>query len=185
MTRKQRRAKAKKGNPRPLATPSVDNRASVANRLDKVIALLRKGRDAAAEAKCRQVQAHWPDHPHAAYLLGIIAIRRNDFQGAAKLLARAATLDPSAVAYASDLGVALYRLGKLEEAVATYRRAIDIDPSFAVAYYNLARALTSAGRSHEAIAACRRALELNGDAADIWSLLGRTSPAFALEISRN
>jgi protein O-GlcNAc transferase len=91
--------------------------------------------------------------------LGIIAIRRSDYEAAVSYLKQAREIeeDPGGL---SLLGVALRNTGKDLEAEEAYRSAIRIDPKYEEAYYNLG-ALLRDDRPSEAQAHLRKALELD------------------------
>lgn len=102
--------------------------------------------------------------------LGIIAIRRRDYESAETYLKKASEIeeDPGGL---SLLGVALLNNGKAIEAEQVYRRALRVDPKYEEAYYNLGVLLRD-GRPSEAQTSFRTALELDPDFACAHRELG-------------
>lgn len=82
--------------------------------------------------------------------LGKFLLTKNRFDESARLLQRAAQLNPNSAEAFFLLGKALSKSGQESEAVKTLLRSIQLDPNFAEAHYLLSRIYLDQGRREEA-----------------------------------
>ena len=97
------------------------------------------------------------------WILGRIAIKRNDFSRAKELLERANSLDPELYVSYNDLGIALMRLGKFGDANTAFSVALAINSDSAEINSNMAFCLYRMGKNNEALNYAKRAKELLPD----------------------
>ena len=88
--------------------------------------------------------------------LGIVALRRDDVNGAMLFLTRALTLNPRLPLALNTLGVVYARQGDFAHAVESWNRAVDIDPRQYDALFNIGIVEGRAGHRAEARAALSR-----------------------------
>lgn len=132
---------------------------------------LRAGRAADAQAICRQILVHQPDHTATLLLCAQLAHEQGQVDEAIQLLRRLMALQPAVAEYPGNLGVVLATAGRLDEAVAAFRQAVALRPDKPEFYFHLAEALHEGGQSDEAIAAYERTLALSPDHAQArWNL---------------
>jgi eukaryotic-like serine/threonine-protein kinase len=174
-------------------------------------ALGAKGRldeadDAMAEAQRRIEHSAGVNHPsmaHALHNRGVLAYRRTDYEGAARLLRSAADIrtrslapdHPDVAAGLHDLGEALLRLDESRhdagdanrrEAAEIFARAVTLresnlgpqHPHLANSLRGLGQALSRLGRTDEAVGALERSLDIRR--APETSLTSRAESQFAL-----
>jgi len=127
-----------------------------------------------AEMLYRQVLTAEPDNFNALHLLGLIALHREDYAEAAKLIGKAITIKSDAAPPYYNLGIALQGLERFEEAAQAYLRAIEIDPAYAEAHNNLGNVLKAQHQPAAAEACYRQALAANPNYADAFSNLGNS-----------
>jgi tetratricopeptide (TPR) repeat protein len=133
--------------------------------VDKLHALLRRGRYAELERFASEFVARWPMSGTVwKFLAGALAAQGKP---AIPALVRAAHLSPHDAEAHSNLGNALAAAGDLDEAVASFRRALDIDPSFALLHRRLGNVLYELSRYPEAEKSYRLALDAEPEAADL------------------
>ena len=87
------------------------------------LALLRRGRTAAAADAFREALRLSPDHPDALYYLGEALEAQGDLPAALRTLERTATLFPEDPRTYKLMGRLLDRMGRSEEAMAMHRKA--------------------------------------------------------------
>ncbi|MDF3072097.1 MAG: hypothetical protein K0R38_7698 [Polyangiaceae bacterium] len=92
---------------------------------------------------------------------GMSAIEKQDFAGAKKLLAEAATSDPKDPQAAFYLGVAMDGLGDVPGAMAQYKKALELDPKLAEAAVNLSGAQYDQKDAAGALATAEQGLKAN------------------------
>jgi predicted O-linked N-acetylglucosamine transferase (SPINDLY family) len=119
-----------------------------------------------AEQICRAVLQAEPNEHRALHMMGIVGLRRGDYQGAQPWLERAVAANPNEAAYLSNLGLALSGQGKLEEATAYYRRALLVNPDYPEANNNLGVVLRDLGQPEEAAKYYEHALTVRPTYAD-------------------
>ena len=100
-------------------------------------------------------------HPAALQLLGMVARRQGDLQGAEALMTRSLQADARQPHVWNNLGNLLDRGNRWAEALACFERALDLSAAYADAHYNRARVLCNLGRQTDAMAALARAQALS------------------------
>lgn len=120
----------------------------------------QSGELAHAERLYREVLAHDPNHPKAAFLLGVLGMGSGRFDEAVEMFTRAATLEPSEAVFHMNLGGALRRVGRYPEAATALGRAIALKPDLAEAHYHLGLLRAKTNDPNGAIASLERAAEL-------------------------
>jgi predicted O-linked N-acetylglucosamine transferase (SPINDLY family) len=133
--------------------------------LQQGMALHRQYRLDEAGVLYEQVLQSYPGNFRAVYLLGIVALQKNDPARADGLLARAAAIDPQSASAHNDYGRAQNLLGRLEQALAAFERAIAINPDHSAAHINRSDALNDLKQFEAAVAGYDRALALKPDSA--------------------
>ena len=141
-------------------------------RFQAALAHQAAGRLGEAEALCRDIIQHRPDHADAHDLLGVVLALGGRNTEAASSLERAVALAPSVAAYHNNLGNVLSSLGQGDMAVAAYGRALTLRPDDAQTLNNLGTVLKAAGRLSDAREAYERALALRPDYAEAHSNYG-------------
>lgn len=105
--------------------------------LRRAAALLELGQIENARRACVALLAREPGQPDASNLLGLIALKLQEFELASEHFAEALALRPDVADYHNNLGTALTELWRPEEALAAYRRATELDPHHPTAQRNL------------------------------------------------
>ncbi len=112
------------------------------------------------------------------------AIRREDYETAAKVLQPAAKLSPESVRIRFDLASAYFELKRYRECVSEYEAGLELNPDNADAHGRLGVALDKLGKTEKGIRHLRHAIRIranNGDAsynlADILAREGRVDEA--------
>ncbi len=142
----------------------------------------RAGEHAEAERLYREVLARAPDHPHAAFLLGVLAVQRGRIDEAVAMLERATALAPGNAACHANLGEALRRRGDPGAALVPLQRAIAIDPEAVDPLYTLGGLLHDRGAFDGAIACLERAEELRPGLPDVAARTASASAAIAARV---
>ena len=70
-------------------------------------------------------------------ILGQVALRLEEYEGAVRLLMRSLEIYPHQASTLSDLGVALFRIGFFEDAVTSFEKSIEMDSMNLTAYQYL------------------------------------------------
>jgi len=142
-----------------------------------------------AEAMCNKMVAEHPDYILNFYLLGGIAMGRNNIAESvkhySKFLSRveeekARRPEDESLGYLEAyvswahlrLGIAFSAQERLEDAISQYSEALKMDPEMAEAYFNLGHAYRRQGKLSEAIEHYSRALELDPEFAEAHYSLG-------------
>lgn len=102
------------------------------------------------------------DHPNAIHLLGLVEKRAGNPDRAARLLERAATMNPRDPEIANNRALIARDIGQADLAEAEFRRALELRPGFAQASTGLGRLLIDQERWQ--------------DARDIYETLPQASP---------
>jgi Flp pilus assembly protein TadD len=102
-----------------------------------------------------------PRNAQALHLVGEVALRHGDLEGALTFVGRATAAEPRFAQAHNTLGAAKKAAGKPDEAMKSYRTAIRLKPDFVDALSNLGELLMWQGRTEEATVPLRRALLLN------------------------
>jgi arylsulfatase A-like enzyme/Tfp pilus assembly protein PilF len=111
--------------------------------------------DEGAQQFQRVLQAD-PNNAPALQNLGIVALRRDDVQGALSYLSRALALNPRLPLALNTLGVVYARQGDYARAVEAWNRAVAVDPRQYDALFNIGLVEGRAGHVAEARAALSR-----------------------------
>lgn len=134
----------------------------------------------------RRVLERSPDDVSALHGLGLLWLRRGNWQGAIRVLAQAGALNPEDAAIQKDLGEALFAKGDFERACERFRQATVLRPGWVVAHHRLGEGLRRLGRFQDAVVEYSRVVEVKGNSAaahnDLGACLaeaGRTKEAVA------
>ncbi len=130
----------------------------------QALAALEAGEDDTAEQALLQLTRDFPElsGPHAN--LGLLYLRQDRPDEAARELERAVTLNPEQAAAWNALGIVHRQRGDFEAAREAYEAALAADPDLAEAHRNLAILLDLyLGRVDEALIHYRRYQALRGD----------------------
>lgn len=103
------------------------------------LAAMEVGADEHAEASLLRVTRLVPREPAAWANLGLLALRRNEFDAAAERLETAEELAPQSSSIQILLGLLASNRGRLDEGMAYLRRAIELDSTNLRAMYGLAQ----------------------------------------------
>jgi predicted O-linked N-acetylglucosamine transferase (SPINDLY family) len=136
--------------------------------LPAAMAAYRAGKQADAQALCRQLLQDLPDFFDAHHVLGVSLVECSRFAEAVPHLERAVALDPRSADAHSNLGFTMFNLERHDEARALLEKAVALRPNFATALRNLANTLLRLELPEPAIAAFTRAIALNANDADAW-----------------
>jgi len=98
-----------------------------------------------AEPTLRRMADTQSEDPAFLGALGCLLVQRADYNGAARILTKAAELDPTNADIHNNLGAAHERLGLLEEALRDYRTASHLDPEHKEAQTNAERVSAALG----------------------------------------
>jgi len=126
--------------------------------VERARAALAQGNVAEAERQLRLALKGDGRDAEALRLLGLLELRRENFDAAVRALEAALGADPAFAEAAVALTETLRRAGRFEEAAAAGRRAVGLAPDSAPAWNNFGLALDEAGEKSEAEAAFRRAI---------------------------
>ena len=129
--------------------------------LRQALELHRAGRLDAAAAIYETLLDRDPVPADALHLLGLVRLRKHDFEAAIRLIREAIARDPDNPIYRGNLGNVLKDAGRTGEAVEAYRRALEIDPGYAEIHNNLGYLLQVGGKTDEAIDHYRKAIAAN------------------------
>lgn len=136
MNRQERRAAERQAKANP---------AAAAKAADQVFAqaeqMRREGRNAEAEALCRQALAHDPRHGQSLNMLGVMSLNAGRTDLAVDFFGRAAAGSNPTPVFHNNLGAALREMGRGAEAAQAFRRAIAIKPDYVRALINLGQLL--------------------------------------------
>jgi Flp pilus assembly protein TadD len=125
--------------------------AAIRARLEQASALHQQSRFAEAEKILQEILQQEPTCVDALHLLGMIALRAQQFKRATALIGKAIALKPDYAEAHSDHAMVLRKLKRPAEALASYNRAIALKPNFAMAYNNRGNALLDLKRFAEAL----------------------------------
>lgn len=127
---------------------------------NQVVQLLRAGRQAEAEASCRQFLEQAPGDVNLLALLGAISLQAGQLDEAETHLLKATELAPDFAKPCEDLGVLHLRKRQPARAAQHLRRAVELDGSQSSTWLALSQALGQSGQTEEANRAYQRALQL-------------------------
>lgn len=114
-----------------------------------------------AAAIYRQILNQLPNQPAALYLLGVIALQRDELAEAIRLIGLGVIGGPGNAEAWGHLGIALHRAGKLEDALGALDRCLQLAPGHLAAMFERAMVLNDLGQSDQALAAYDRTLALD------------------------
>ncbi|MEM9301439.1 MAG: sulfotransferase [Pseudomonadota bacterium] len=103
----------------------------------------------AARGHFEQLRARFPASPEGPHLLGIVAIRENDFERAARWLTQAVRGKPRDPDVHLQLGIARAGVKSYESAVQSFLETLSLDPNNKGAFRLLLEALEQTGRAEE------------------------------------
>jgi len=146
--------------------------ANTAASLDAAAGHFDAGRLDAAESHCREILKQDPRNSEALKYLGLIATKTGHAAAAAKILARAVSIDGANAEFLFHLANAQFAGGAARQAAAAYRRAIQVSPAVFAAHVNLANTLLHLGDLAAAEAAANQALALQPANPEALSNLG-------------
>ncbi len=148
--------------------------------------LLNGGNLHEAEKLLRRVLKSNPKELIALFLLGIIAMKKDDAPGSLQYFDRGAKLNPAFEKSWFNRGVVLFALRRHEDAIESYQRAIRLKPDYVDALNNLGIVLQEVSRYEEAITAYDRLLAVQPtyekalvNKGYILTLMGRYQDAIA------
>jgi tetratricopeptide (TPR) repeat protein len=128
---------------------------------NRVVQLMRDGRQPDAEALCRGLLEQAPDDVNLLALLGAILLQANRLEEAESSLLRATEQAPEFARPFEDLGLLHLRKRQPARAAGYFRKAVELDGSQASAWTGLSQALGQSGQPEEADKAYQRALKLS------------------------
>ena len=114
------------------------------------VAALQVGQDRHAEEKMLRVTELYPDEPAAWANLGLLSLRRNEFDVAEERLSRARDLAPEGSRIQFLLGILSTARGNTDEAIEHLRESIRLDSSNVKAEYALIEQLEQRGLEEDA-----------------------------------
>ena len=109
----------------------------------------------------REILHRDPRHGFANYIMGSLALEREDYASAEDYLMRAGEVSPDSILVLNDLAVAKLRLGKLDEAERLIRKSFQTDDQIYAAWDTLGEILMARGNADGAAEAFQTALKLN------------------------
>jgi tetratricopeptide (TPR) repeat protein len=147
-------------------------RLTLPEALQRAVSAYQSGQLADAQRLCELILQADPAHIDAVNVLGAVALRRGDAEGALAHFTRAAQLQPRFAEAHSNRGVALLQLRRWNEALDAFRRALMINPRHLDALFNHAIVLGELERWPEALESYEQLLRLRADHALAWSNRG-------------
>jgi len=136
---------------------------SPADKLERALALHRKGYLVEAESAYREILKKHPRNFDALQLLGAIELQRGHLEQAYRLLNDALRINPRCDGAHANLGHVLGVLGRPKEALASCNKALAIKPDHTDALCTRGNALKDLGRDEEALVSYEKALALRPD----------------------
>jgi protein O-GlcNAc transferase len=132
----------------------------------------RQGRDAEADALCRQVLQLVPDDGMALSLLGKLELKAGRLEQAAVWLERAVQLRPRSSVELCNLGVVYFRQRALDRAIETLQRALELDPDDVDVSWNLGLVLVDRGDAERGLTLLTQAAALRPESLAFHLTLG-------------
>ena len=120
-----------------------------------------------------EVQSSFNGDPAVLTSLGVVLLRKNVPEEAAKLFGRAATLEPKDARHRLNLASALRAAAKPELAIESLEEAISLDPSLEDAYIQLAEIRREAGSPEESKRTLERYLKFMPQSLSVRRLLNQ------------
>jgi eukaryotic-like serine/threonine-protein kinase len=124
------------------------------------------GAGSEAIAFLRRVQAQYPDHFWANFILADALRKSGNCAESVRYFQAAIALRPQSTVAIGNLGMALAADNRTEEAADQFREEVRIDPQSSHAHYSLGLALRKLGRAQEAAAELGESVRLKSDGAD-------------------
>ena len=134
---------------------------------EQAVALHRAGRLAEAEPLYRRIVRADPNNFAALHMLGFLKAQLQDFEEAARLLARALRLRPGEPQALGHYANCLMMAGRYGEALAAYDQMLAANPQAIEALYNKGVILSEMKRPADALALFDRAMALMPNAPNI------------------
>ncbi len=116
---------------------------------------------ASALRHAREILHRAPDHGFANYIMGSLALEKEDYLSAEDYLSRSLKSEPTSVFVLNDLAIAKLKLGKIDEAETLVRRSFETDDQIYAAWDTLGSVLMARGEIDKAAEAFDTALKLN------------------------
>ncbi len=138
MNRQERRAAERQAKSNPASGAKLADQAFA-----NAEQMRQAGRNAEADAFCRQALVHDPRHARSLNMLGVLSLEAGRVDLAAELFGRAVAADGAFHIFQNNLGSALRELGRDAEAARAFRRAAAIKPDYARALNNLGQTLAN------------------------------------------
>jgi Flp pilus assembly protein TadD len=142
--------------------------------LGRILALLREGKLAEAEAACRAILARQPRSAPPIQLLALIRKDAGDLAASEQLMRQSIDIDPRNADYPSNLASLLRRLGRNAEAERYFREALSLDPRHSAARFGLIRVLNDLDQHAAAEAECHILLAQHSSDPQAWTTLAMT-----------
>lgn len=130
------------------------------------------GRLNEAEAVCRSILQHTPNHADALHLLGATLYQLGRYLDSAQAFSRCVELNPDDEFAWNDLGAALYTAGQYPDAIRAFRKALGIQPNFQEAVTNLAEGLRVTGEYAQAASILWDVVAADPNCVDALNTLG-------------
>ncbi len=134
----------------PTSHPELEERAQV---------LRQNGQFMTAGGICRQIIENDPSNFKALHLLGVIAVKTQEYEQGVEFLMQALEIFPFYVDAYTNLGVALEKLELFEDALFCFQKAIEIEPLLLSSYHNLVTFYKQQGNWAEAISVLENGIE--------------------------
>ena len=113
-----------------------------------------------AEEIYKRVLQNNPSQSDAQYLIGVIALQKNNTEKAIELFEKAILINPRAYYY-YDCAQAYNKLGNKESAISSYQQAIALKDDYLEANNNIGDILREIGRHDEAIQYFKKTIQIN------------------------
>jgi Flp pilus assembly protein TadD len=137
-------------------------------------AAARLGKEALAEERYRTSLAIRPNDADAANYLGLLLVRRRNYEEAGKFFKQAIESQRNHAGAINNLAILYATTGKTNDAIAALRYGIEVAPEYDLLHLNLAKILGESGQREQAKAVLEHLLQLkpgNVEARRILDLL--------------
>ncbi len=142
--------------------------------VNEAVQLFRSERLQEAESACAKILGKYPRSGVALQVLGLIALRRRQFDRAISHLAAASSLLPHAAEIHCNLGIAYREAGMSDASRKSLQQALRLKPGSYDGLYNLGILEVQAGRLQDGIHHLEAALELKSTHMPLVRLLADT-----------
>ena len=146
MNRRERRAAGKRAK----TDQSVRAAPAPAALYETGLQHLRAGRHLDAQIACQQALTIDPGHADSLHLMGLLALRAQQYDHAVAWLSRAIRQNPRSD-YLSTLGITLKQMGRLDDALSVFDKAVQLKPDDAELWKHFGGVLAALGRPAEAL----------------------------------